>query len=476
MSGLISTLMNSAGALSVHSKGLDIAGKNLANINNRGYSKERVAIGDNGSINTGVATESMGVEVMAIQQNRDVLLDKSVMREKTATAALEAAKKILDGAQTSFGQFLDRTTDSSAITSASSATAGGVSDALSDFFNSWESYSVSPNDIGVKQLLIQKAEILAEEINTTDQQLGYVQSDVNAQINSDVIAVNDILKNIAALNGYIAKAEIGKPNSAVDLRDQRQTELENLSEYFDVSFANIPNGNGQIVVTANDVTGNPVTLVNGVDIPDNATVVFTGVQFEFGANVMDFSKGSLGSQLDTRDGAVQQARDEMANLAGQLMTSVNGLYGATGADFFETPPDTGSLINIDPSITVATLKATITANAGANELALAIADLANKVFASSPAGTDAIDGTFSAYFNTTVSELGQTLNTTNIRLEDQKLSEENAVATRDAYSGVSQDEELTDLMKFQRSFQASARVINVVDTLLDQVVNRLGAN
>jgi flagellar hook-associated protein 1 FlgK len=84
------------------------------------------------------------------------------------------------------------------------------------------------------------------------------------------------------------------------------------------------------------------------------------------------------------------------------------------------------------------------------------------------------EGSFAGYFNNIVTVLAQELNTTNIRLEDQELSEKMAVETRDQYSGVSQDEEVTDMMKFQRSFQASARHINIIDSLLDQVVNRLG--
>jgi flagellar hook-associated protein 1 FlgK len=83
-------------------------------------------------------------------------------------------------------------------------------------------------------------------------------------------------------------------------------------------------------------------------------------------------------------------------------------------------------------------------------------------------------GSFASNFNKTVTILAQELNTTNIRLEDQKLSQEMAVNNRDQFSGVSQDEEMTDMMKFQRSFQASARHVNVIDTLLEQVVNRLG--
>ena len=146
------------------------------------------------------------------------------------------------------------------------------------------------------------------------------------------------------------------------------------------------------------------------------------------------------------------------------------------SNFFRNPPTAGNLIALESALSVTTLKATSTTNAGANELALGIANLANKVFtkAAGQANTGRINGTFVSYFNSSVSQLGQTLNTTKIRLEDQQLSEEMALINRDQYSGVSQDEELTDLMKFQRSFQASARHINIIDSLLDQVVNRLG--
>ncbi|MFM8364114.1 MAG: flagellar basal body rod C-terminal domain-containing protein, partial [Verrucomicrobiota bacterium] len=105
---------------------------------------------------------------------------------------------------------------------------------------------------------------------------------------------------------------------------------------------------------------------------------------------------------------------------------------------------------------------------GGNQIALNVAALGTKAF------TGLVNSTFTAFFNKTVTTVAQQLSSTNIRLEDQKLSEQNAINSRDQYSGVSQDEEITDMMKFQRSFQASARHINVIDTLLEQVVNRLG--
>jgi flagellar hook-associated protein 1 len=261
MAGLISSLHNSSGALKVHSKGLEVVGKNLANINNRNYAKQRVEIGDRGQINTGIATESMGVEAMGLRQNRDALLDKSVMRELTSTASLEATQKVLKNAETALGQFLDRTKDSTSIQNALRSGGGGISDALTDFFNAWESVSVKPTDIGEKQLLLEKAKILAEKINQTDERLEQVQMDVDEQVQVDVETVNGLLTEIAKMNQFIAKAELGKPFSAVDLRDQRQAKLEELSKFLNVQFETIPDSNGQIKVSSGNFS-----LVDGTEV------------------------------------------------------------------------------------------------------------------------------------------------------------------------------------------------------------------
>jgi flagellar hook-associated protein 1 FlgK len=482
MSGLIGSLQNSSGALRVHSKGLEVAGKNLANINNRGYSKERVEIGDRGSIDTGVATESMGVEAMGLRQNRDALLDKSVMREITSTSSLEAAKKVLESAETALGQFLDRTKDSTSIQNATGASGGGISDALTDFFNAWESFSVKPNDVGEKQLLLAKAQILADKINSTDKRLAQVQTDADAQLTTDVGVVNGLLAEIAKTNEYIAKAELVKPFSAVDLRDQRQAKLEELSQYINVQFEPIvPDGLGQITVTSNGIN-----LINGKNVLgkyeydlNSAAPTAPDTRLKFNAvddtkdstfNLGNLPEGKLGAQITASTSDVKEARDGISLLATNLKSSINAVYqqvDTTNNPQFFSEPAAGSKITLNSAITANTLKGS--AKAGANDIALQIASL----------GTDAIAGlgtnvTFVGHFNKTVTIIGQELNTTNIRLEDQKLSEEMAVSNRDAFSGVSQDEEMTDLMKFQRSFQASARHVNVIDTLLEQVVNRLG--
>ena len=458
MAGLISSLHNSSAALRVHSKGLEVTGKNLANVNNRGYSKERVEIGDRGQINTGVATESMGVEAMGLRQNRDALLDKGVMRELTATADLEAAKTVLTSTETALGQFLDRTKDSTSIQNAMGASGGAIGDAITDFFNSWESVSVKPQDVGEKQLLLEKAKILAEKLNQTDDRLENVQSDVDFQTQVDVETVNQLLAEIAKTNDYIAKAELVKPYSAVDLRDQRQAKLEELSKYLDVQFENItPDGLGQIKVTSGNVT-----LVDGKDVPGQLTYEDDSTAtdfrtFQLGGAAFVPVNGKLAAQLESSTGTVQTARDQLNSLKTALRDQVNSAY--TPAAFFGIDAVTKEI-----SVSATSISA---GNSGSNQIALNVAALGTKSI------TD-LGSTFNAYFNKTVTTVAQQLNSTNTRLEDQKLSEEMAVNSRDQYSGVSQDEEITDMMKFQRSFQASARHINVIDTLLEQVVNRLG--
>ncbi len=379
MSGLISSLQNSSAALRVHSKGLETVGKNLANINNPAYAKQRVAIGDRGQINTGIATEMMGVEAMELRQNRDSMLDKGVMRELTATSALEAAKHVLQSAETALGQFLDRTEDGTSIQNVTGATGGGISDALTDFFNAWESFSVKPNDVAEKQLLIAKAQILADKFNATDKRLNQVQTDVDQQVQTDLIVVNDILNEIAEINDYIAKAENVKPFSAVDLRDQRQAKLEELSKYVDVTFApmdpDFKKSLGRIDVLLNNGENPPVKLVDG-------SAVTAAGQFQYNSATRELSwseatattipDGSLTARVRAATETVAETRASLSDLATQLVEQVNGAYQG---DVFKLAKTNGIIdMSYNKELTLAA------GVGGGNRIALAVAELGTKIF------------------------------------------------------------------------------------------------
>ncbi len=103
-----------------------------------------------------------------------------------------------------------------------------------------------------------------------------------------------------------------------------------------------------------------------------------------------------------------------------------------------------------------------------------MANLATHAFSTTGTPADAIDGTLGQFYTGAASNFGQALSTANARVTDQTSITNLVRSQRDSVSGVSLDEEMADLVKFQRAFQASSRVFTVVDDLLDTVVNHLG--
>jgi flagellar hook-associated protein 1 FlgK len=467
---LFGDLNSAARALDTFGQGVSLAGKNLANATNPAYARQRLALGDLGTVQTEIGPQSMGVQALGIQQIRDQLLDAQLTREISATSLWQSQQDNLAKAQIDLGVQIDRTADSSAIGDASQTTTG-IGSAMNDFFAGFQELSASPTDAGAKQVLLTEAGTLVSQFNVADSRLASLQGDINTQISSDVNTVNGILKDIGSLNGQIQKLEIGAPGAAVDLRDQRQAKLEELAQYMNFTAQEVPGTNGQIQITTYDNASNPVVLVNKTS---PSTLAFDGTNFTTGspAVTLGLQSGSLKGQVDVRDGAIQQLRDDIQTTAGQLAQAVNQAYNPTGAtgNFFEVPPSSG-IIALDPTLSFSTLKTTDTGDAGGNELALAVAQLATKQFSTS--GGDQIDGTISGYFAKTVSGFGETFSGVNDRVDNETILQQAVRTQRDSVSGVSQDEELTDLMKYQRAFQASSRVINIVDNLLDVVVNGL---
>ncbi len=467
MSGLYASLNASVRALAAHGRAIEITGKNLSNVNNPGYARQRVIYGDRGTVVTASGTESLGFEAKSVEQVRDELLDRQVMREVALKAAFEQEQKGYQRAQAGLGQSIDRTT---AAADSTSSDTGGLAAALDDFFNAFQSLASRPTDGGERQTLLQRAATLADRFKLTDQRLDQVQNDLDAGIEDDVADVNRLLGTIAELNSQIGRVEINNPGAAVDLRDQRLARLEELSAKLPVELRN---EGSQIRVAARDADGNEVVLVSLATVASE--VSFDGNQLVAGSATLAPASGSIKGALNARDGAIQTLRNDLDLLARQLVSSVNSAYNPTGAtgDFFHVGSNSAGSMALQPGLSAATLKTSDGGAAADNTLALAVARLANQDF--STAGGDLIDGSFSEFYGKTVARLGQSLATANSRVEDQSNIETLIRTQRDSLSGVSLDEEMADLLKFQRAYQASSRVFSVMDELLETVVNRLGA-
>jgi flagellar hook-associated protein 1 len=470
MSGLFSSLNQSINALNAQSRGVETAGRNLANVNNPAYSRQRVLFGDRGTVLTPQGAQSLGLEAKAIQQVRDTLIDRQLTREIGRTATLQAESDANNKAQAALGESINLVNASGST----SASGSGLAAATGDFFNAFQAFAARPTDLGERQNLVQRADVLAERFRVTDSRLAQLQDDLGVQMQADTDDVNGYLTTIADLNGQIGRLEINAPGSAVDLRDQRQAALEKLAGKIGAESAPNATSPGQVDVFVRDASGTPIPLVSLATVPNPIT--FTGTQLTAGsaATPIALGSGSIKGLFTARDTTVQTLRDQLDAFARQLADSVNTAYNPTNAtgDFFTyTPGASGATLAVFPGLNPVGLKASDGGAAADNTLARAVAALASTSFSTS--GGASIDGTFGQYYAGVVSDLGRTVASAENRLEDQTSIQALVLQQRQGVSGVSMDEEMTDLLKYQRAFEASSKVVAIIDELLDVVVNRL---
>lgn len=478
---LFAELQRTTQALAAQSQGVYTAGRNLANVNNPAYARQRVVLGDRGVVQTTLGAQSLGLEALALQNIRDALLDAQVLRETSSLTSLEQQADAFFKAQLALGQQIDSQDEASFIEGVTSSTSQGIGAALENFFSAFSSLAANPRSTADRQVLFQRAATLASSLNTADNRLLNVQNDITTQVGADVTKINQLLETISNLNEQIGRFEAGAPGTALDLRDQRQARLEELSQYISIDVENIPDSVGQIRILARDAADNPVVLLDSAK--PFTEVTFDGTNLIGGrpATALSLSGGRVHGALAARDGVIAGLRTSLDQLAAQLVSAVNAAYNPDGAvnpdgtprNFFDAAGTDASSIALDPALTVDNIRASLdeVGAPGGNEIALAVADLATNAFTSPPAQ---FNGTFGSFYRGIVATIGNAASNAESLVQDQTTLRRAILERRDSVSGVSIDEEISDLTRYQRAFEASARMMRIIDEMLNVVVNGLG--
>jgi flagellar hook-associated protein 1 FlgK len=463
MPGLLTTLGSTATALNADSAAINITSNNIANANNPNYAEEVAVFNDLGMVETEEGPQSIGVSVTTTQQTSAVL-NAMVQLEASLTSGYTAQQTVLQQAQASLG---DSVSSSSTTGSASSTTSeSGLGSAIDSFFNAFQSYAADPTDQGVQNSLVQQATVLTDRFQEIDQNLAEVQTGAQSQVTTDVSTANNLLSQVATLNGQIASLEVNNPGSAVDLRDTREADLEQLAGLMPITVTQGSNGEDQ-------VSSGGVTLVSAGTVANSLSYNSgTGV-ISPGSTALSLTSGSIQGTLSASSGGVQDLRNSIDALANQIVTSVNAAYnpGSTvGGNFFDSTGTTAATIALDSNLSASTLTAGPTGGSD-NTTALAVAALANQQF--STGSGDAIQGTFDSSYADAVSAVGNALDTANTQVTNQTNIQTIVSNERASVSGVSIDNEMTNLMTYQRAYQASSEVFQVVNDLLYTVVSSL---
>ena len=470
--GLYDVLRMGLSSLRAQSRAMETVGRNMANVNNPAYSRQRLIFGEiapSGSTST-------GVDVIEIQQVRDALLDRQVVREKSSAAALAAETAAYERGEAAMGETISNVSDPSLA-----ATTGGnsLANAMAGFFGAARQLSANPTNSTQKQMFVQTATTLTERFQFSNDRLAEVQSDLSAQVSNDVDKANLLLTTISDLNLMIASQESETGTKALTLRDQRQARLEDLAQVMNFKTTSLPDAPNQIQITATSATGVDTVILSAGTTLETLTFDDDGaaVRVASSATALALTGGSIKGHLLARDGALQTLRDSLDLLASQMVTSVNAVYnpGGAGQNFFDPAGTDAGSIQLASGLSGLNVRASVSGGAaGDGSVAQLISELDIQSFSS--ATGDAIDGTMGESYSAAISLFSYSLSQSRMQHENQ-TSVLNAVrGQRESVSGVSLDEEAAELMKFQRAYQASARVISVIDEMLDLVVNSMGRN
>lgn len=470
MPGLLTDVTKTADAMKAYGKVFEVKGNNISQVNNPNYAKQTVRIQSKGTYRTDMGPESFGVGVTEITDARNKILDTQIMKEKMNRGSLDGQQDL----GTSLESFFDVEVEGLGKTQ-DSAFSGGFGKTLTSYFAAFDGLSAQPNDNSQKTTVFNNAKMLVEELNGYAAKFQTIEDDLVTQANMDIEEVNRILEKIGSLNTQITRLEVGTTQKSLENRNERQGALEELAQYMNFTVENHPDTTGSIIIKTKDTGSSDVTLLDHNSIINPVVFDGTDVRTVSGSPVtLGLTGGRLYGYMNFRDTTLADTKTRMDALANQLVTAVNAAYNPTSStgDFFDATGLSAATIALDGALTVTSLKSTDTSNAGANELALAVANLSDKQF--STGGGDVIDGTMSAHFSTSVGNVGSEVKTIKQKILNQTTLELSLMNRRDSEISVSLDEEVADLLVFQKGYTALSGYLKLIDRLLDDVLKQIG--
>ncbi len=480
MGGLLTSLNAGKTSLSVNQKSIEIIGNNISNVNTEGYSRQSADLTPYPSMNFGGFFVGQGVIVSNVSRDHDVFVT-NMLQEKSVEFGLQ-------NGQTRALAELERIFNISEE---------NISTEVNRFFDSWQELSANPSGLVERDIVIQRGELLAEKFNLTVDDLNKVKENINDSLVSKIGGVNSKITEIAELNQRIFTIEV-KGQTANSARDRRDMLAKDLSTslgaqtYFDskgMMAVQLPGGLPL-------VQGNMSMQIEGVQNGTELDLIL-----HTGGVTRPIELRNLGGEfeglVEIRDQFIPSVHNDLDRLAYEITTAVNAAHGgdagppvvlggagldsSTGLDFFipnaAPPAGEADWFNAARNMAVAISDSNQVAAAQYVDVALgesvAPGDNRNALLISNIGEDFLIDGidNFGAYYGKLTAKIGLESNQNRLALggaEDAMIQLQNL---RDGLSGVSLDEEMINLIQYQRGFESSAKFLATVDEMMGSLID-----
>ncbi|MDD4360268.1 MAG: flagellar hook-associated protein FlgK [Syntrophaceticus sp.] len=471
-------------------KSIDVTAHNIANASTPGYTRQRAELSTKDpwpvpglNMPREAGQLGTGVQVKTIERIRDQFLDQQIRQQTLLEGEWEERNNALSQVETIFMELSDN----------------GLNSVMDKFWDDWNQLSKFPDSSPVRTTVVESSVTLADTIRHTYSQLKTLQNDLNEQVRIKVDQTNSILNQIADLNKQIQTVSVSglSPN---DLLDRRDILLDQLNSTVAAE-----------VHIQGDQTVN--VMIGGMNVVDGfkATLLTTEADAQGIYQVgVDLGKGNnalvqwsdLGGEFqglaEARDNDVEGYMEALDQLAVSLAREVNKLHmdgygldgetGITGIPFFvgsesASEPDivsSASSIYINPYLTADPQRIAAAASPGEDgkpasgngNNALLIYQLRDqKIEIENAAGEVVSTATINDFYKSMISKLGVDAD----QAENMVINQEALVTQlnnrKESISGVSLDEEMTNMIQYQNAYMAAAKLVNVIDEMTRVLIN-----
>lgn len=469
--GITDILNIAKSSLAANQQAMQVLGHNIANAGTKGYSVQRINFSSKIPLVTANGLFGRGVDAGSVVRAEARFLKERLRFETQGLGKWTSINKSLMEIELSF----------------SGPGESDLSASITNFFNANEELSLNPESLAARANLIQRAEFMTTKFNTTAELLLRMQINIDREIQTVARQVNEFTDKIASINELIIVAEAGG-NVANDLRDRRDLLLEEVSELLDVNILRKKDG-GFIV----SLDGN--LLVDGKAQRDLVIVQkssgrgsITTLSLKGNTTKLKVKGGQLGGLIDTRDNYIGEYRLSLDKMAVNLSKSINAIHstgfdldGNTGINFFKTKIESALDMTVNSEISSNSRR--IAAAGGYDTDADSINDTSNgpgdnsiiKLMAglrNSAIDTDGVESIFDSY-GSLLGSIAFDAEQAKESVEIQELLVDQITNMKDAKIGVSLDEEIAKMIVFQNNYASTARIINVVDKMMQTMLEML---
>lgn len=451
--------------LAAQRRAMDILGYNIANANDPTYKRQRMVMVEGQVLATSqdsspLTTTAFGSGVTSgdVERVYDALIENRLRVSTQASSEWQYKADTLSQLETAMGEPSDT----------------GLENDLDNFWSSWQTVATTPDSLPLRSALLEDTSALCQRIQYTYGLMSDMVDDLNLSTVDQVENINLIAEEIGKLNNEIGALSSGAipVNDLLNRRDALVLELSKIC-----AISQHGSGKDDFVISIGGTV-----LVQGTKV--NALKTELGedgqqqVLWERDSEPVNVTGGKLKATLDLKNDLIPSYMQQLDDIAVQLVETVNSLHHTgqtmedtpqTGGDFFKAGTTAANIALDDsiidhPELIAASSTDPDTAGIGNGDVALEISLLKDEAASGSY--------TINEMYQNLIGDIGGTTAAAETQAEAHALSLDQFTTEQQSVSGVSLDEEMTNMIKFQQAYNAAAKVLTTMDEMLDVLINR----